>query len=144
MKETTIFHEGLNHKEKDGKGEQLEPALHFNPFFDEQEDNHHSDIHEESHPNFLYEDYNRHVENSTSDVFKEYFILPIYDACKDGYLDHAPQEPTHCNNILDFQEEEEDSKWDISLCFSNSEIILLDSIEEHNDISFETLGRIMF
>ena len=25
--------------------------------------------------------------------------------------------------------------------FSNSEIILLDSIEEHNDISFETLGR---
>ena len=45
-----------------------------------------------------------------------------------------------CNDILDHQEEE-DSKWDISLCFSNSEIILIDSIKEHNDISFEILER---
>ena len=42
---------------------------------------------------------------------------------------------------MDHQEEEDDSKWDISLCFSDSEIILLDSIEKHNDIPFETLGR---
>ena len=39
-----------------------------------------------------------------------------------------------------FLEEEEDSKWDTSLCFLNLENIFLVSIEEHNDISFETLG----
>ena len=67
--------------------------------------------------------------------------MPIYDECEDGYLDNAPQEPVDCNNRLDHIEEEEDSKWDISLSFSNSEIILLDSIEEHDGIYFETLGR---
>ena len=55
-------------------------------------------------------------------------------------MDNAPKEPAVCNNRLDHQEEEE-SKWDISLCFLNSEIILLDSIEDHNDISFERLER---
>ena len=39
------------------------------------------------------------------------------------------------------QEEEEDSKWDTSLCFLNSEINFPDSIEEHNAIFFETLIR---
>ena len=98
-------------------------------------------MHEEGHPNFLYEDCNQHVENYVSDVFKQDLSFPIYDQCKDGYLDNAPQEPVDCNNILDHQEEEEDSKWDICLCFSNSEIILLDSIEEHNDIYFETCRK---
>ena len=32
-------HEMSNHKEEDEKGEQLEPSLHSNPSFDEQEDN---------------------------------------------------------------------------------------------------------
>ena len=66
--------------------------------------------------------------------------MPIYDECEDGYLDNAPKELAFYNNILDHQEEE-DSKWDISLCFLNLEIIFPDSIEEHNDISFETFGR---
>ena len=39
------------------------------------------------------------------------------------------------------QEEEEDSKWDTSLCFLNSEINWHDSIEEHNPILFGTLVR---
>ena len=56
-------------------------------------------------------------------------------------MDNAPQEPVERNNRLDHQEEEEDSKWDISLYFSNSKVILLDSIKEPNDISFETLER---
>ena len=43
--------------------------------------------------------------------------MPIYDECEDGYLDDAPQEPTTYNNRLDHQEEDKDSKWDISLCF---------------------------
>ena len=60
---------------------------------------------------------------------EEDFSLPIYDECKDGYLDNAPQEPAYYNNRLDHQEEEEDPKWDTSLCFLNSEIIVLDSIE---------------
>ena len=66
--------------------------------------------------------------------------MTIYHECEDGYLDNAPEEPTVYNNRLDNQEEE-NSKWDIFLCFLNSDIILLDSIEEQNGISFETLGR---
>ena len=46
-----------------------------------------------------------------------------------------------CNYGLDHQEEEEDSRWDVSLCLLNSEIILPYSIEEHGDISFEILER---
>ena len=42
---------------------------------------------------------------------------------------------------MDNQEEEEESKWDTSLCFLNSEINLPDSIEEHNVIFFETLAK---
>ena len=42
--------------------------------------------------------------------------MPIYDECEDGYLDNAPKKPAVDNNILDHQEQEE-SKWDISLCF---------------------------
>ena len=38
-------------------------------------------------------------------------------------------------------EEKEGSKWEISLCPLNSEIILPGSIKEHNDISFEILER---
>ena len=49
--------------------------------------------------------------------------MPIYDECKHGHLDDAPQEPIVCNNRLDHQEEEEDSKWEVSLCFSESEIL---------------------
>ena len=56
-------------------------------------------------------------------------------------MDNAAQEPTDWDNRLDHQEKKEDSKWDISLCFSNLKISSLDFIEEHNDISFETLGR---
>ena len=56
MEETTVFHGRLNHKEKDEKGEQLELAMHSNPSFYEQKDNHSSDVHEESHPNFSYEE----------------------------------------------------------------------------------------
>ena len=67
--------------------------------------------------------------------------MPIYDEYEDGYLDDAPQETTTCNNRLDHQEEDKDSKWDISLCFLNSEIIFPDSIQEHDDISFETPRR---
>ena len=56
MAETTDFHGRLNHKEEDEKGEKLEPALHSNPSFYEQEDNHPTDVHEVSHPNFPYEE----------------------------------------------------------------------------------------
>ena len=55
-------------------------------------------------------------------------------------MDDAPQ-TTDCNNGLGHQEEEKDSKWDTSLCFLDSEITLLDSMEKHNDILFETLVR---
>ena len=61
MEATTVCHEGLNHKEEDEKGEQLESALQSNLSFNEQEDNQPSDIHEESHPNFLYEECNHRV-----------------------------------------------------------------------------------
>ena len=67
--------------------------------------------------------------------------MPIYDKFEDNHLDDSPQEAIDCNNGLDHQEEEEDSKWDISLCFSDSKIILVDSMGKHNDISFKTLGR---
>ena len=97
-------------------------------------------IHEEGHTHFLYEECNQGVENSFSNVFKEDSSIPIYDERENGYLDNAPKEPKICNNRLDHQEEE-DFKWDIYLCFLNSKNIFLDSIEEHNDISFETLGR---
>ena len=46
MEETTTFHEMSNHKEGDEKGKKLEPALHSNPYFDDQEDNHPSDLNE--------------------------------------------------------------------------------------------------
>ena len=48
---------------------------------------------------------------------------------------------------MNHKEEAESSQIDISLCFSTSEmlcqeeIIFLDYIEEHNDISFETLRK---
>ena len=90
MEETTVYHEGLNHKEEDGKGEQLETSLHSNPSFDEQEDNQPSDVHEESHPNFPYEECNQHVEVSVSDVFKEDFNMPLCYQCEDFHLDDAP------------------------------------------------------
>ena len=51
------------------------------------------------------------------------------------------KKPTVFHEELNHNEEEDDSKWDVSLCFSNSEIILLYSIEENNDISFKTLRR---
>ena len=140
MEETTIFHEGLNHKEEDGMGEQLVPALHPNPSFDEQEDNHPSDVHEESHPNFPYEECNQNFENRVSDIFKEYFSMPLYYECEDGHLDDASQ-TTNYNNGLDHQEEEEDSKWDTYLCFLDSEITMLGSMEKHNNIFFETFVR---
>ena len=57
MEETIVCHGRLNHKEEYEKGEQLEPPLHSNPSFYEQEDNHPSDVHEESHPIFPYEEY---------------------------------------------------------------------------------------
>ena len=59
MEETTTCHEMSNHKEGDEKDEQLEPALHPNPSFDEKKDNQPSDVHEESHPNFPYEECNQ-------------------------------------------------------------------------------------
>ena len=139
MEETTIFHVRLNHKEEDEKREQLEPAPHSNPSFYEQEDNNPSDVHEESHPNFPCEDYKHHVEVSISNVFKEYFNRPIYDECEDGHLDDAPQEAADCNNGLDHQEEEEDSKWDTSLSFLDSEITLPDSMEKHNNFFLKHL-----
>ena len=67
--------------------------------------------------------------------------MPLYYECEDGHLDDVPQAATDCNNGLDHQEEEEESKWDTSLCFLDSEITLLDSMEKHNDILFETLVR---
>ena len=75
-----------------------------------------------------------------SGVFKEYFSTPLYYECEDGHLDDAPQ-VEYCNNGLDHHEEEEDSKWDTSLCFLDSKFTLLDSMEKHNDIFFETLVR---
>ena len=68
----------------------------------------------------LYEECNQHAENFVSNVFKENCSLPIYD------------------------EYEEDSKWDSSLCSSNSEnlcqeeLCLAASIGEKTDISAET------
>ena len=141
MEETTIFHERLNHKEEDGKGEQLEPGLHSNHSFDEQEYNQPSDVHEEIHPNFPYEDCKQHVEVSVNDFFKEDFIMPLYYECEDGHLYDAPQEAVDNNNVLDHQEQEKDSKWDTSLCFLDSKITFPDSMEKHNDILFETLVR---
>ena len=96
--------------------------------------------------------------------------MPTYDEYEDDYLDNASKEPMVYNHRLDhleeaegpkwdasscswnsecqeeyissdFLKEEEGSKWDISLCFSNLEITLLDSIKEHNGISFEMLER---
>ena len=90
MEKTIAFHEGLNHREEDGEVEQLELALHSNPSFDEQEDNQPSDVHEEGHPNFPCEDYNRYVEVFVSDVFEEDFSMPLYCECEDGHLDDTP------------------------------------------------------
>ena len=95
------FHEISNHKEGDGKDEQLEPTLNSNPSFDEQEDNQSGDVYEESHPNFPYEECNQHVESYVSDIFKEYFSMPINDECEDEYLDNTPQEAIDYNNGLD-------------------------------------------
>ena len=121
MEETSVCHEGLNHKEEDGKGEQLEPALDSNPSFNEQEDNQPNDVHEEIHPNFSYEYYNQHVEVCVSDIFEEDFSMPIYNECEDGHLDNTPKEPAVCNHRLDHLEEAEGPKWDVSSCFSNLE-----------------------
>ena len=118
MEETTVCHEGLNHKEEDGKDEKLEISMNSNPSFDDREDNQPSDVHEESHPNFPYEDYNKHVEVPVSNVFKEDLSMPIYDECEYSHLDDAPQ-ATNYNNGLDHQEDE-GPKWDVSSCFSNS------------------------
>ena len=63
--------------------------MHFNLYFNEQEDHHPSGIHEGIHPNFIYEEYNEHVENYVSDIFKKHFSMPIYD---DDYLNNAPEE----------------------------------------------------
>ena len=46
--------------------------------------------------------------------------MPLYYEFEDGHLDDAPQEAVGCNNGLDHQEEEDDSKWDVSSCFLNS------------------------
>ena len=40
-----------------------------------------------------------------------------------------------------FPEEEEDSKWDTSLCFLDSEITLPDSMKKYNDVFFKKLVR---
>ena len=66
--------------------------------------------------------------------------MPIYDECEDGYLDNPPQEPATCNNRLDHQEEDKYSKWDVYLCFSESEILCQEKIillDEQNDMYFE-------
>ena len=76
MEKTTIFHEGWNHKEEDGKGEQLEPTMPSNPSFHEQEDNHPSDVLEESNPNFPYEECNQLVEVFVSDFLKKISTRP--------------------------------------------------------------------
>ena len=59
--------------------EQGELALHLNTSFNEQEDDHPSDVHEESHPNFPHGECNQHAKNVVSNNFKENFSLPIYD-----------------------------------------------------------------
>ena len=51
------------------------------------------------------------------------------------------KKPTIFHEGKSHKEEEEDPKWEVSLCCSNPKIILLNSIEENNDISFETFGR---
>ena len=57
------------------------------------------------------------------------------------------KKPAVCNEGLNHQKEDQGSQWNISLCFSNSEFlcqeefISLESIEEHNDVSFETLEK---
>ena len=67
--------------------------------------------------------------------------MHTYNECEEGHLDDAPQEAIDHNKGLDHQEEEEDSKRDTSLCFLDLEITLLDSMEKHNDILFETFVR---
>ena len=49
MRKIVVFHEGLIHKEEYEKGEQLESALHSNPYFYEQEYNHPSVVEQEGH-----------------------------------------------------------------------------------------------
>ena len=93
MRKTTIFPEGLIPKEEDEKGEQIESALHSNPPFYEKVYGQPSNVQTESHTNFLCEDCRHHVENYGSNVFKGDFSMPIYDECKDGYLDNAPKQP---------------------------------------------------
>ena len=57
------------------------------------------------------------------------------------------KEPAVCNEGLNHKEEDDGSSMDVFPCLSNSEfvcqeeIISLDSIEEHNDIYFETCGK---
>ena len=79
MEETTFFHEMSNHKEGDGKDEQIGFALHSNFSLNEKEDHQHSSIHEESLPSFHYEECNEDIENYVSVIFKEYFNMHIYD-----------------------------------------------------------------
>ena len=86
---------------------------------------------------FLMKSTNHHVENYVSDIFEEDFSMPLSSEGGDGYLDDSPQ-AKNCNNGLDHQEEEEDSKWDTYLCFLDSKITFLDSMEKHNDIFLET------
>ena len=95
--------------------------MHSNLSFNEQDDHQPNGIHEESHPNLLYEECNEHAENCVSNIFKEYFSMHIYDEREDGHLDDAPKEPTICNHGLDHLEETEGPKWDVSSCFPNSE-----------------------
>ena len=63
----------------------------MNTSFYEKEDNLPSDVHEESHHNFPYEECDQHVENCVSDIFKEDFSMPRNNECEDGHLDDAPQ-----------------------------------------------------
>ena len=55
MEETPAFHGRLNHKEEVERGEQLEPARNSNLSFNKQEGHQPIGIHEESHPNLIYE-----------------------------------------------------------------------------------------
>ena len=71
-------------------GEQLEFDLHPNPSLDEKEDDHPSDVLEESHLNFPYGEYNRHVVDSVSDIFEGDLSTTIYDEGKDDHCDDAP------------------------------------------------------
>ena len=107
-----VFLKGLEPKEEDEKGEQLESALHSHPSFDEKDDNQPSVVMEECY-NFFYEECNQLVTSSISGGFKEDFSPPVEEEQEDDQPNNVQEEGHTILFYEDYNQHVENSVSDV-------------------------------